>query len=349
MRCPKCGYISFDRQKLCGKCSGDLTVAALQVQGTGVNIVPPFFLGRILGVPQADAGLFVANDDEAVSLDLGSLDAGEPPDEATEEGVGEVALDLGSLDAGEPPDEAAEEGAEEGAGEVALDLSSLDAGEPPYEATEEGGGEVSLDLGSLDAGDRSYEDESGEGVDLDFAGAPMDEDEDGLVAPPIIGLGDIDVSDLMPDQADEMVGADFAPEAAAPLSGQEGEEDEPVSDELRSLLEKEDLVLVGESEEQEPAGAADDAVVDLSSLTGPGDDFSGAGLEEDDAVGPDFDFTLSLDDFIGEGEKDEDPRTGGQRGAESEGGKGGAGGADTGRQAPPVIADLGLRMERDSE
>jgi len=297
MRCPKCGYISFDRQKLCGKCSGDLTVAALQVQGTGVNIVPPFFLGRILGVPQADAGLFVANDDEAVSLDLGSLDAGEPP----------------------------------------------------YEATEEGGGEVSLDLGSLDAGDRSYEDESGEGVDLDFAGAPMDEDEDGLVAPPIIGLGDIDVSDLMPDQADEMVGADFAPEAAAPLSGQEGEEDEPVSDELRSLLEKEDLVLVGESEEQEPAGAADDAVVDLSSLTGPGDDFSGAGLEEDDAVGPDFDFTLSLDDFIGEGEKDEDPRTGGQRGAESEGGKGGAGGADTGRQAPPVIADLGLRMERDSE
>jgi hypothetical protein len=326
MRCPKCGYISFDRQKSCGKCSGDLTVVAEQVQGTGVNIVPPFFLGRALGLQQADAvgaAPFVFND-EAVSLDLGSLDDGDLPPEATEEGGDEVSLDLGSLGGG--------------------DL--------PSEATEEGGDEVSLDLGSLDDGGRSYGDEAGDDgqVDLDFAGAPVDEEEDNVPAPPILGLGDIDVSDLLPDQADETVGADSVREESAALSGQEGEEGEPASDELRSLLEKEDLVLVGEAEEPEPAVAADDAVVDLSSLVGPGDDFSAAGFEEDEADGPDFDFTLALDDFIEEGESDRDTPAGDQRlGSESEGGKGGAGGADTGKQARPVIADLGLSMERDSE
>ena len=49
MRCPKCGYISFDRQRSCSKCSNDLTAAAEQLQGTGGKAEAPFFLGAVLG------------------------------------------------------------------------------------------------------------------------------------------------------------------------------------------------------------------------------------------------------------------------------------------------------------
>ena len=48
MRCPKCGYISFDRQRSCGKCRGDLTSVAEQLQGTVGKAVAPFFLGAVL-------------------------------------------------------------------------------------------------------------------------------------------------------------------------------------------------------------------------------------------------------------------------------------------------------------
>lgn len=49
MRCPKCGYISFDRQKSCGKCGNDLMAVAEQLQGTVGKNAAPFFLGAILG------------------------------------------------------------------------------------------------------------------------------------------------------------------------------------------------------------------------------------------------------------------------------------------------------------
>jgi hypothetical protein len=56
MRCPKCGYISFDRIKSCDKCRADLTAVATQLQGTVGKIAPPFFLGAALGTPQPAAG-----------------------------------------------------------------------------------------------------------------------------------------------------------------------------------------------------------------------------------------------------------------------------------------------------
>lgn len=49
MRCPKCGYISFDRQRSCGKCSNDLTAVSELLQGTAGKATAPFFLGAILG------------------------------------------------------------------------------------------------------------------------------------------------------------------------------------------------------------------------------------------------------------------------------------------------------------
>jgi hypothetical protein len=44
MRCPKCGYISFDHLETCLKCSKDVSKAASQVVGTTYNAAPPSFL-----------------------------------------------------------------------------------------------------------------------------------------------------------------------------------------------------------------------------------------------------------------------------------------------------------------
>jgi len=310
MRCPKCGYISFDRQKTCGKCAGDLTVADGQLRGTGTNINPPLFLGKVLGVEQVVADEPVG--DEAVPF---VFNADVPP------------LDLGGLEAGEQT-----------------------AGEAEEEAAAE-----SLD--DFDAEGRSDEEMSAEEqVDLDFAGAPVDEEEGDIPAPPALGLEDIDVSDLLPEQAEEVAGEEeTVGEGLATLPGRAGdEEDGPESGELLSLLEREDLVLVGEAEEQEssaPAGEADDDVFDLSSLAGPADDSAAAESVEDDAAGPDFDFTLSLDDFMGDAAGNGDSRADSTplHPGKEESEKKAVAGADAEKRAQPDIPDLGLSMERDNE
>ncbi len=80
MRCPKCGYISFDRQKSCGKCSNDLTAVAEQLQGTVGKAASPFFLGAILGKQEpyaAEPGPALHEEEEP--LDLDELEADAPP------------------------------------------------------------------------------------------------------------------------------------------------------------------------------------------------------------------------------------------------------------------------------
>ena len=44
MRCPKCGYISFDHQEICIKCIKNILEATNEVNGTGYNALPPPFL-----------------------------------------------------------------------------------------------------------------------------------------------------------------------------------------------------------------------------------------------------------------------------------------------------------------
>ncbi|GBE53346.1 hypothetical protein BMS3Bbin14_01838 [bacterium BMS3Bbin14] len=44
MRCPKCGFISFDLVKTCGKCGRDISEEAGLPRGTATNIESPLFL-----------------------------------------------------------------------------------------------------------------------------------------------------------------------------------------------------------------------------------------------------------------------------------------------------------------
>jgi len=44
MRCPKCGYISFDHSETCGKCGKDISSISTELNGVGYKIKPPSFL-----------------------------------------------------------------------------------------------------------------------------------------------------------------------------------------------------------------------------------------------------------------------------------------------------------------
>jgi hypothetical protein len=44
MRCPKCGFISFDHVEACLRCNKDITKATSQLEGTTYNVTPPSFL-----------------------------------------------------------------------------------------------------------------------------------------------------------------------------------------------------------------------------------------------------------------------------------------------------------------
>jgi hypothetical protein len=49
MRCPKCGYISFDQEEACSKCNADLTEINSILSGTAVRVRESCFLASILG------------------------------------------------------------------------------------------------------------------------------------------------------------------------------------------------------------------------------------------------------------------------------------------------------------
>ena len=49
MRCPKCGFISFDHLTSCAKCGRDVSELAVELQGTSIKSELPMFLSGALG------------------------------------------------------------------------------------------------------------------------------------------------------------------------------------------------------------------------------------------------------------------------------------------------------------
>ncbi|MEW6594465.1 MAG: hypothetical protein AB1413_06290 [Thermodesulfobacteriota bacterium] len=104
MRCPKCGYITFDRVERCGKCAHDLMAVAAQLRGPMAKVAPPMFLGALVSaaaaeVAEAEPAEFDLSEE---ALDLGaaeeeSLALAEeeaPQSQAAEE---ETAIEMPSL------------------------------------------------------------------------------------------------------------------------------------------------------------------------------------------------------------------------------------------------------------
>jgi hypothetical protein len=49
MRCPKCGYISFDSNLDCPKCRSDISMEQSKLHLPSFKPSPPFFLGNLVG------------------------------------------------------------------------------------------------------------------------------------------------------------------------------------------------------------------------------------------------------------------------------------------------------------
>lgn len=187
MRCPKCGYISFDRQKSCGKCSNDLTAVAEELRGTAGKAAVPLFLGAVLGKQK--------------------------PSE----------------------DEAAPAPYEE---EEPFTLDELEV-EPPSAEVEE----------------------------LDFAGAPLDEDDLAGESLPSLGLEDIDVSDLVPPQEEEEEQAlSLSSEQKEELQGIEFSNFDTEEDTLQAEEKEQTLDLFDTETAAPSAPSEEDEIIDLSSL-----------------------------------------------------------------------------------
>ncbi|HFQ90531.1 MAG TPA: hypothetical protein ENK27_10700 [Desulfobulbus sp.] len=167
MRCPKCGYISFDHLERCKKCGKDVAEVAADFAGTVFETTVPAFLQFEAGdVPGGEGGQAAETGELDVALDLdGAFDEAETELEVNLDEGEELVLGEGGED-----DALAGEGLDTALAGLADDMA--DETEPLQDAGD--GEEPVLELG----GDQPEESGEIEGLQLDF--------------------GDIDISDLAP-------------------------------------------------------------------------------------------------------------------------------------------------------
>jgi len=196
MRCPKCGFISFDHLTTCNKCGKDITDVAAELQGTTVKVDSPMFLSSALaafadreayyGGPAMDtagsAGIDFSMEDEAVEEERIDMAEGQEDIDFSFEGEN-AATDIrlagtqSGAGGGDEPDTAADLSlaAEAGSGGGAeaseesfeeLDLVST------VEEEEDGGLEFDLEDFIEDIDDDEAKSSRSEDIDID-----MDDEE----------------------------------------------------------------------------------------------------------------------------------------------------------------------------
>lgn len=169
MRCPKCGYISYDHNQICPKCNKDISDEQAKLNLPTYKSSPPALLGMLVGAGnESNVGFTLDSDaalrstgvglnfEEASSmLESGSLDFGDDQDleislndETGEFELPEVDMDAHSGDTADI-DLAGEE-----------EELSLDAEGSPFEGGDETADELGLDLGevSMEKGDEGISD-----------------------------------------------------------------------------------------------------------------------------------------------------------------------------------------------
>lgn len=116
MRCPKCGYISFDQIKKCVRCGKDVHELAESLNGAIPNITVPEYLG----MPDEEELVFQEPDQEEETEEIFLA---ESVDEDAENFAAEDSSERFSSDA---VDEEAEEGGADEEREIELDLNFFD-------------------------------------------------------------------------------------------------------------------------------------------------------------------------------------------------------------------------------
>ncbi len=180
MRCPKCGFISFDLVETCGKCGKDISGEMGLPKGTTTYIEPPRFLrlDAAKADPEEPEGVeeemeFETEDavmdmEEESSREIEfSLD--EEPARAGEPEIEEVEMDLGMADISLEETSPAEM-----AGEI--DLGEIE--EPPQQEEED----FTIDLGEEEPVEQADEEPKFDFAEIDISDlAPAEKETDTLL------------------------------------------------------------------------------------------------------------------------------------------------------------------------
>jgi hypothetical protein len=105
MRCPKCGYVSFDYLARCRKCSRDLADARRTLNLIDAKPAVPFLLGSLVGAAVAETGrerLSGLSLTQETELELSNLDmhVSSAPEDTMERGGLEDTMNKGGGDQG---------------------------------------------------------------------------------------------------------------------------------------------------------------------------------------------------------------------------------------------------------
>lgn len=364
MRCPKCGYVSFDTQTNCGKCGENLLAVAAVLAGTAVKVESSFFLAPVVALANREGEGELA--EALASLPLAEEEGGEE-----EEGIAmpeslafaeEVpTVDLSRFAPSPEEEQISSEGLtlEELAGEaetvgeglgLALEVEPLPVEPPPPLVEEEPALDLALEVETLPVEPPPLLPEEEPALDLALEAEPsaltMAEEE----APR--------ESLLVGEEAEFTLELD---DSAAEELGEEGEELAPLAGGVDlEEIDLSDLV----DEESAPSAKANDAGEEEHDLTAPDSGGGYSRLDRDSVAGGgtgddilDLDFVLGGQPAESKGEEEElqgiDLSLGGQNdifdlllemGEEPE-----AKAKKEEAAAPAAIADLGLTLEKDAE
>jgi len=179
MRCPKCGFISFDHLEACLKCKKDIRAASDALNGGVLHVVPPVFLNLHPepeeSFPEEDDIVADAEDvvDEYVDPDLDILFEDESGGEADE-----VTLEGGEADEFADLAISMDDGEDDG---IAIDLGQdgeVEGHLDEFEDDSEDDGQVLADLQSSDV------DESNSEFEIEMPEELIDMSD---LAPPVAG------------------------------------------------------------------------------------------------------------------------------------------------------------------
>jgi hypothetical protein len=131
MRCPKCGYVSFDHLNNCMKCSRDLSDCRQDLNLLDFRPEVPFLLGSLVGEMEGGGAQQALSLTQETELELGDL------------GMGDLSGSEGSIDMGDMEIPSAESGSDDvSLSEIALDdLETIEASS----LGDAGGEELQLD------------------------------------------------------------------------------------------------------------------------------------------------------------------------------------------------------------
>ena len=171
MRCPKCGYITFDHLETCTKCRKNIAAASKQLAGTVYKAETPAFLQFEVHESETDNDVSsdLLPDDEGKGLDMSVNVDGDTDDKLLLE----------------------EDGLENDETQVEEDLD-LDFMDESVDA-------LDLDSSPDDEFDIAFADNESIGLDLDAGDKDATEGEGG----PQLDFSELDISDLAPPSADE--------------------------------------------------------------------------------------------------------------------------------------------------